>query len=106
MTNFLKETEAVMEEEHLSAKDIVYIGDGESSCTWEEFRTLADVEYDSGYGCEEIIIGLTIVFNNGVELQRGEYDGSEWWDVHIPFNLGRLPPQKKLKAVKYKGNWQ
>lgn len=104
MTNLLKETMDVMEEGHLSAKDIIYIGDGESSCTWEEFRTLADVEYDSGYGCAEIM-GLMIVFNNGVELHRGEYDGSEWWDVHIPFSLEKLPPQKKLKSVKYGGNW-
>lgn len=105
MTNLLKETMSVMEEEHLFAKDIVYIGDGESSCTWEEFCTIADVEYDSSYGCVKIIMGLTIVFNNGVELHRGEYDGSEWWDVHIPFNLEKLPPQKKLKSVKHGGNW-
>lgn len=105
MTNLLKETMGVMEEEHLSPKDIVYIGDGESSCTWEEFCTLADVEYNSGYGCIKIDRGLTIVFNNGVELHRGEYDGSEWWNVHIPFSLEKLPPQKKLKDIKYEGNW-
>jgi len=45
--------------------------------------TLVDVsklnfEYDSGYGSQEVY--GTIVFKDGSWLERGEYDGSEWWD--------------------------
>lgn len=41
-----------------------------------------------------------IVFNNGVEMRRGEYDGSEWWEVNVPFKLENLKEQKKLTGVK------
>lgn len=36
-----------------------------------------DFEYDNGYGGQELY--GTIVFTDGTWLERGEYDGSEWW---------------------------
>lgn len=98
MTNFLKETASVMIAHGLDVKDIVYIGNGECSCTWDEFQVLANTNY--GYGSGEIDGSLIIVFSNGVEMHRGEYDGSEWWDVHTPFKLENLKEQKKLTGVK------
>lgn len=100
MTNFLKETTSIMIDYNLNPIDIVYIGDGEYSCTWEEFQTISDIEYNSGYGGAEINGYLMIVFNNGVEMRRGEYDGSEWWEVNVPFKLENLKEQKKLTGVK------
>ena len=36
--------------------------------------------YDSGFG-SQMVYG-TIVFNNQQWIDRGEYDGSEWWERH------------------------
>ena len=35
-------------------------------------------EYDEGYG-GQILFG-TVIFKDGSWLERGEYDGSEWWE--------------------------
>lgn len=40
-------------------------------------ETLADINYDNGYGGQELF--GTIVFKDGTWLERAEYDGSEWW---------------------------
>ena len=46
----------------------------------EEFDTLLNIEYDNGYGGQEI--DGTILFNDNTWLSRGEYDGSEWWQYN------------------------
>lgn len=38
--------------------------------------------YDSGYGGQELF--GTVYFNDGTWLDRGEYDGSEWWEHMTP----------------------
>ena len=37
-----------------------------------------DINYDDSYGSQEIF-GF-ISFKDGTWMERGEYDGSEWWD--------------------------
>lgn len=41
-------------------------------------------EYDSGYGIQELfgVVYCKDINNNPVWLTRGEYDGSEWWNVN------------------------
>lgn len=39
--------------------------------------SIIDFNYDSGYGGQELY--GCIVFEDGSWLERGEYDGSEWW---------------------------
>lgn len=50
---------------------------------------LLNVNYDSGYGGQELL--GTIWFSDGSWASRGEYDGSEWWELNsypeIPENL-------------------
>ena len=52
-------------------------------------------DYDDGYGGQNLH-GL-VVFNDGSWLERGEYDGSEWWEYkHTPtsedvFSIGTKP---------------
>ncbi len=98
--NFLKETGSIMINYGLIPEDIIYIGNGEESCSWDEFQNIANINYDNGYGGAEIHESLIIVFASGVEMHRGEYDGSEWWDVHIPFKLENFGEQKKLVDVR------
>jgi hypothetical protein len=47
----------------------------------EDFRVFIeslDFDYDNGYGGQELF-GLVWLIDN-TWLERGEYDGSEWWD--------------------------
>lgn len=37
-----------------------------------------DFEYDDGYGCPTLF-GV-VLLEGGAWLERGEYDGSEWWE--------------------------
>jgi hypothetical protein len=59
--------------EHLLKKDYSH----------EEVQTFLqaiDFEYDSGYGGQEV--NGCIWCEDGVWFDRGEYDGSEWWEKH------------------------
>ena len=48
---------------------------------YNAFVESLDFEYDSGYGGQELF--GTVWFNDGTWANRGEYDGSEWWDYHV-----------------------
>ena len=56
---------------------------------FKEFLKYLDFQYDRGHGLQEIF--GTVWFEDGTWATRGEYDGSEWWEVHevpeIPENL-------------------
>ena len=47
---------------------------------WYVFMNSIDIEYNSGFGGQELT-GI-IMCKNQVWYDRGEYDGSEWWQVH------------------------
>jgi hypothetical protein len=59
--------------------------------SWEDFSRFADFEYDSGFGGAEVNTGLVIVGDDWW-LERGEYDGSEWWE----FKTLPRPPAERL----------
>jgi len=40
---------------------------------------LNGVNYDSSYGSQELF--GTVWFEDGTWMERGEYDGSEWWEI-------------------------
>jgi len=104
--NLLQETIKAVKGSGHKESDIVFIGSEESGhqCTWDEFKKLADIEYDNGYGSAEIASDLIVVFSDGATMWRGEYDGSEWWNYSSPFVMpaNRLPI-KNLRA-KYGGS--
>lgn len=87
MCNLLLETiEDIASSKHTQSQ-IIFIGSQQSgySCTWDEFSALANREYDVGYGSRKVAHDLIIVFEDGGQLQRREYDGSEWWGYQAPF---------------------
>ena len=45
-----------------------------------DFFESLNFEYDDGYGSQELFGDVWL--EDGTWLERGEYDGSEWWD-HI-----------------------
>jgi hypothetical protein len=51
---------------------------GYSKSTYTKFKARLNFEYDNGYGGQEI--HGTIWYTDGSWSERGEYDGSEWWE--------------------------
>lgn len=47
---------------------------------YQEFLSKLDFDYDAGYGLQEIF--GSVLLDNQTWLERGEYDGSEWWNIH------------------------
>lgn len=45
------------------------------------FLNSLDFDYDSGYGGQTLF--GTVWFEDGTWLERGEYDGSEWWEHKV-----------------------
>ena len=79
MVNLLKETKRVLRNNNKKFKDILWIG-GNDFYTDENFEEILNIEYDNGFGVQEIASDLIIV-GNGWRLERVEYDGSEGWSL-------------------------
>lgn len=47
---------------------------------FELFLSSLDFEYRNGYGAQSLYGKVWLT--NGVWLDRGEYDGSEWWEYY------------------------
>jgi len=79
MMNLLRETIDIIEENGKTYKDVRWVGSNDFCFTWDEFAAVASVEYDEGYGAPNVAEDLVIVGDDWW-LERGEYDGSEWWE--------------------------
>lgn len=104
--NLLQETKEEFESSGLVSDDIVYIGSlpiGEKpfySCTWKEYEILADFEYNSGFGGQDIARDLVVIFNDGSVMDRREYDGSEWWELHRSYAIPKeTKPITHLESI-------
>ena len=97
--NLLEETIEDIGKSGHTPKDIIFIGSERSGhqCSWEEFKLLANKEYDSGFGGQEVATDLIIVFPDGSKMWRGEYDGSEWWNYSTPFKIPK--ENKSIKSL-------
>lgn len=77
--SLLEETLEVLSDHGKSPKDIHWIGSRTHRVAWDQFEKIADTEYDGGYGSAKVAQDLLVVGKDWW-LERGEYDGSEWWD--------------------------
>ena len=78
--NFKEETLTVLENHGKTWDDVKFIQNDQ----WRvhdknKFLEYMDFEYDNGFGGARIPEDLKIVGDNWW-LERGEYDGSEWWE--------------------------
>lgn len=110
MANLLKETLEVLKCNGKSPADVRWVGKREPDYlaalgkrveklplgTWAEFEKFADFEYYDGYGGAEIAMDLKIVGDDRW-LERGEYDGSEWWEF-------KTLPQKPKKPMQLRAD--
>ena len=89
MTNLLQETIKSIYASGHTLQDILFIGSIDSGhcCTWREFETLADIEYDDGFGRQNVARDLEIVFADCARLKRADYDGQESWALIKPFSM-------------------
>lgn len=79
MQNLLEETKIILAENGKTINDIVWIGCKDFEIPIASFLVLSDEEYDNGYGGNEVPLDLIIVGKDWW-LERGEYDGAEWWE--------------------------
>lgn len=60
-----------------------------SATEYTEFMNNLDLKYNSGYGIQNL--SGKIWLTDGKWIERGEYDGSEWWELReypeIPSHL-------------------
>jgi hypothetical protein len=54
---------------------------GASVAELQSFLSALDFNYDCGYGGQKLF-GI-VWLNDGTWLERGEYDGSEWWEHRV-----------------------
>jgi hypothetical protein len=85
--SLLQETLESLAAEGKTGDDVRWVGDRIFWTTWEQFASVADHEYDSGYGSAEVRESLLVVGDDWW-LERHEYDGSEWWEFK---SLPKMP---------------
>lgn len=80
--NLLQETWNELSQAGKLPEEVLWVGkaSGDKVLSWEEFLVMSDFEYDNGFGGANVDPELVIVFSDGSWLERGEYDGSEWWE--------------------------
>jgi hypothetical protein len=89
LTNLLSETLKALASAGKSPSDVLWVGrlkkfycnrpDEAVEGTWDQFAEFAkDFDYDAGYG--GTYVANLFVVGDDWWLERGEYDGSEWWE--------------------------
>ena len=58
-----------------------FLKDGHLEEELRAFLDSLDFEYDNGYGGQRLF--GNVWFADGTWLERGEYDGSEWWEHKV-----------------------
>lgn len=65
-----------------------------------------DIDYDDGYGSQEIAADLVVAFTDGGFLRREEYDGSEWWEYEVDGQAGEAAPFPSMIVIMRTGERQ
>ncbi len=112
MKNLLEETVQKLVAHLKTPDDVRWVGNEEVSITWEQFSELADNNYDERFGRQDVARDLMVVGDNWW-LERGEYDGSEWWEFKsIPitsakYNNITVVMRSQIKEdVEYSLDWR
>lgn len=105
--NLYDETVSILEQNGKTMEDVVFIQGDNFRITWDNFVSLAkETNYDSGFGAPEIASDLVLA-GNGFWLERGEYDGSEWWEYkEMPTPVRRTETVESLSIVGSQIGWE
>jgi hypothetical protein len=96
--NLLQETIDDLKFAGKTTDDILWIGTRDVYFSWEDFKKVADTEYDGGFGSQKVAQDLMIV-GNGWYMDRHEYDGSESWSFHEPIQKPKVYLKPKALTV-------
>ncbi len=113
MSNLLEETLDILKANGKSPDDVRWVGKREPDYlasirarvealplgTWAEFKRFANFKYDDGYGGAEVATDLKIVGDDWW-LERGEYDGSEWWEFKTLPQKPKEPTQLRAEDLR------
>ena len=77
--NLLSETVSVLHKHGKTFGDVKWIGTSGFTISKDNFISVADREYDNGFGAPEVATDLVIVGDDWW-LERFEYDGAESWE--------------------------
>lgn len=105
--NLYVETTEELECQGYTWEDVAWMGREDTNLLiWpENFETVLDIEYDGGFGCQEIIYDLVIKMKDGTWFERNEYDGSEWWAYRTPPRLN-IPATGTVELTKEQIKWR
>lgn len=105
--NLYDETVRILEQNGKTIKDIVFVQGNSFRISVSNFIEVAKTtDYDSGFGASEIASDLVLV-GDGFWLERGEYDGSEWWEFkEPPSRLERTESVNSLSIVGEQIGWE
>ena len=98
MANLLNETIEDLAKHNKTFDDVIGICGDDFQISIEDFKNLANKEYNDGYGGQEVASDLKIV-GEDFWLERHEYDGSEWWEYKSIPNLNVLPMQTVKRVI-------
>jgi len=76
--NLLQETTDMLSAYDKTWDDVLWIGCADFTISIEDFKRLANCEYNNDYGSPEVALDLKVVGKDWW-LERTEYDGSEGW---------------------------
>ncbi len=104
LTNLLKETVSLLEENKRSESEILYVSASyysknedytTSFLSWEDFKFMAsEIDYNSGHGTHYINLQLKVI-GHDFWLERTEYDGAEGWS----YKALPIKPEHQLKPT-------
>lgn len=102
LINFKEETLDILEEHGKTWDDVKFIQTSEWQVASKfDFLVHMDFEYDNGFGGARIPLDL-IIAGTDWWLERGEYDGSEWWEFkQMPKPLERIEDVYLIHNGKY-----
>ena len=92
--NLMQDTLDCLMKEGKALSDVIWVGTstGQTIAKEDFIKIASNLEFDDGFGGNEIRSDLVVVGDNWW-MERGEYDGSEWWEFKsIPkIKLGGEP---------------
>jgi hypothetical protein len=98
--NLLNETISILRDHGKTSNDVEWVGTRSRWFTWDEFASVANIEYDEGFGCAQVAVDLLVVGRTWW-LERREYDGSEWWEFKqlLPQPAIHAPPRSLVSGM-------
>lgn len=102
--NLLQETTEKLMTHNKTWNDVLWIGGSDFTISIEDFKWVANREYDNGYGAPEVAQDLKIVGKDWW-LERFEYDGAEEW-IYKAYPIKPLEQKSVQRVITSEIGWE